>query len=823
MADSLFACLDHVDRSLAREAAFVYNRNGGAPTWEPAAIALIRALTKHPRDLVLMIDDYHLITDEDAHRFVQMLLDFAPPNFHLLLASRSAPSLSLARLRDKSEILELGFSDLRFSLSETEELLYGQNASLPPRDVRSLHELTDGWVAGLRLVAMTMRNQSDRAWVGPLGRLQNPSDFNAYFHQNVLATLPDCDVDALCRLAVASRFDEGVCTALFGDDAGQALFERLRRDNLFLIPVEGVKGCSWYRFHPLFRDELNSLFDSLPDAERRSTHSRLAESFGRRTQLREAVHHSVAAGEVEKAADWVDRYAKSMFLHGDLRRLVRAVAELPSPALHSRPSLRLWVAWAQLCYRKLDECGQSIEDLRASLPADDENAQHHLTLLEASLALQQDDTEAARRLLPALDAMTTAQDAILSGGRRNILGWYHGQLNHGSVARLHLAGRHFFLEGGEPLLDSAFGFLVGECLRGHSYVKEGNMREGERALREVLGKSEKMFGPFCEGAANAAGFLGTVLYEIDELPALRVLLEPRMDLIERAGLPDAVIMASLMLTRMYQAEGSFQEALAGADRLEEIARRRGLDRMLALALNERVAIQLKMGDVASAQGTVAQISAVASRQGGRTSNSALAVWWHERFARAELLAALRREQEAIEALHELMSSSLFEDKLQARAQVFARAAILQRRLRREPEALRHSAQAWTIAQRMGLMRSMLDLGPEVLSLGQDASRGQLLDDAAQFHLERVAQRAHLNQSRVAPPPMPTHGRLSSREVAIIKALSAALPNKRIAQALEISPETVKWHLKNVYSKLGVYARDGAVKRARELGYLEPGR
>jgi LuxR family maltose regulon positive regulatory protein len=821
MADNLFRCLDQVDRALAREAAFVYNRDGDLRSWEPTAIALIRALTKHPRDLVLMIDDYHLIHDSDAHRFVQMLLDFAPPNFHLLIASRSVPSLSLARLRDKREVLELGFSELRFSLSETEELLYGQNATIAPREVRNLHEMTDGWVAGLRLIALTMRTRSDRAWVGPLARLQNASDFGAYFNQNVLATLPPGDVDALCRLAIAPRFDEGICTALFGPDFGQALLERLLRDNVFLIPVEGFRRCAWYRFHSPFRDELKVMFERLPEADRRIVHSRLGESFGRRLHLREAVHHCVAAGDVEKAADWVDRHAKSMFLNGDLRRLVRAVAELPAPTLRSRGSLRLWVAWSQLCYRELQECRQSVEDLRATLPPDDENMQHHLTLLDASLALQQDDTQAAEALLPSLEMLANAKDAILAGGCRNIVGWYHGQLNHGAVARQHLTGRHFLLEDGEPLLDSAFGFFVGEGLRGYSYVKEGNVREGERVLRDVLGKSESTLGPFCEGAANAAGFLSGVLYEMDELPALRALLEPRMDLIERAGFPDAVIMASLMRTRMYLCEGSFQEALAGTERLEEIARGRGLDRMLALALNEKTAILLKTGQVKSAEETVEEIAAVASRQGGRTSNSALAVWWHERFARAELLAASQREQEAVDTLHELMACSLFQDKLQARVHVYARAAVLQRRLRCEPEALRYGAQAWSIAQRMGLVRSMLDLGPEVLSLGQDASREQLLDEAAQFHLEQVVQRAELNLARVVPPPMPAHGHLTSREVAIIKALSAAMPNKRIAHALEISPETVKWHLKNVYAKLGVYARDGAVKRARELGYLDP--
>ena len=104
LADSLFASLNRVDPALSREASFYYNRIGEARSPEPAAIAVIRALAKHPRDIVLMIDDYNLIKDDQAHHFVQMLLDFAPPNLHLLIASRCMPPVSLARLRDQGEL-----------------------------------------------------------------------------------------------------------------------------------------------------------------------------------------------------------------------------------------------------------------------------------------------------------------------------------------------------------------------------------------------------------------------------------------------------------------------------------------------------------------------------------------------------------------------------------------------------------------------------------------------------------------------------------------------------------------------------------------------
>src|SRR5258706_8763956 len=122
LADSLFSSLNRVDPALSREASFVYNRNGDTRSPAPAAIAVIRALTKHPRDIVLMFDDFHLIHDDRVHHFVQMLLDFAPPNLHMLLVSRVTPPVSLAPRHDQAELLEFSLRDLRCSVSETMEL-----------------------------------------------------------------------------------------------------------------------------------------------------------------------------------------------------------------------------------------------------------------------------------------------------------------------------------------------------------------------------------------------------------------------------------------------------------------------------------------------------------------------------------------------------------------------------------------------------------------------------------------------------------------------------------------------------------------------------
>lgn len=819
LLDNLFASLDRVDPAIAREAAFLYNRDGDSRAAEPMAIALLHGLARHPRDIVLLVDDYHLVADARVHHLVQMLLDLAPPHVHVALLTRTAPPLSLARLRDQGALLELDYRDLRFNFSEAEALLRAQHAGLAKRDARILYDLTDGWVAGLRLVSMTLRRDGGAA---PKARdpVQNAREFGAYFHREVLARLSAADVEAMTRLAAPLRFCEPLAVGLFGAEAGQALLARLRRDNLFLLPEAAAGGEAWFRFHPLFRDLLQQRFDAWPAADRQRTHSALGAWFGRRRLLHEAVHHCVAAGEVEQAADWLEQHAQSLFLQGDLRRLVRAVAELPRTALHSRPSLRLWVAWSQLCYRQLGACRQTLEALQATVSPDDADGRHHLTLLEGSLAIQEDDTEAAERLGPALAAMAPARDAILAGGRRNILGWLHAQRLQFDAARERLGGARQLLASGQPLLDSAFGALVGDGLLGLAHFRAGDMRQAERALRETLREAESALGPYCEGAVNAAAFLAPVLYEANELDALRALLEPRMDLIERVGLPDAVVHAGIARCRLHRLEGSLQEALAEVERLEELAQRRKLDRLLACALAERMAVHLAAHEAEAAEEALVQLRAIARRQAARGSAAALDVGWRAASARARWLEAAGRHAEALDTLESLLGARGFGAQQRLRAQVVARIGLLHRRLQRPGPARERVAEAWRAAQRLGLARSLLDLGDEVLEAGAQAVEAGALDAPARFHFERVCAQAQAARARPAVAAAPAREPLSERELAIVRGLAAALPNKRIGQALGISPETVKWHLKNVYAKLGVYGRDGAVARARELGCLE---
>ena len=813
LLDPLFASLDGVDPEIAREARLLYNRATETRS-DAIAIALLRGLLARERPLVLVLDDWQNVADGRAHGIVQTLLEFAPPQLRLVIVSRSVPPLSLARLRDQGTLLEIGPRELRFTLEEVQAFLQARSArGAALAEARRLLELTDGWVAGLQLVALQPR--------APASPVQNAHDFTAYFNREVLAHVDEATLDAMTQLAAARGFNSALAAAVVGPQAGPALVERLRREHLFVAPQDGAEREGWYRFHPLFRELLLERFEQQPQERCQRTHALLAQWFGQRRHLREAVRHGVAAGDLQQAAGWVDRWARELFLNGELQQLVRAVSELPRTLIHAQPSLLLWVGWTQLCYHQFNACRETVAALRAQRRHRDERERRaHGVLLAFSLALQEDDLAMAQSLLPEMETLRQATDAVLLGGQRNLLGWMYCHTGEYEQARAVMQGAAPFRDDGSPLLDSPFGHLMTQALLGLSWLYDGDVRHAEPLLRDALAQAERALGHYSEPACNAAAYLSASLYEVNNLEELHQLIDGRLDTIERVVLPDALVTVAVTCARMHCFEGNPREAMEGLERLEDVAQRRSLDRLLALSLHERVRCLLQMREMEGARHVLHQLQALAARHAGGAGPVSLRIGGLARFAAALLHAARHEDRVALDALGERGRDDSVLLQRRDRCAAIGLRAILLARVGHQSMALEVLREALLLGQQHGLVRTLLDLGPELLVLAHAcAHQHGAADTILGFYVDHLRQQSE----RDAAAPQPAVGLrepLSERELDILRALAHSMSNKRIAQVLGVSPETVKWHLRNVYGKLGVAGRDDAVARARDLGLVQ---
>ncbi|HVR50949.1 MAG TPA: LuxR C-terminal-related transcriptional regulator, partial [Pseudorhodoferax sp.] len=516
------------------------------------------------------------------------------------------------------------------------------------------------------------------------------------------------------------------------------------------------------------------------------------------------------------------RQARALFLGGELQRLARALAALPDACLQGRPALALWQAWSQLCYRRFSACQATVAHLAAAPGAGQAQQQAQLCLLRFSLALQHDDLDAAQALLPAMQELGHAGDAVLQGGQRHLLAWYFSHLGLAEEARERLQGPAHYLDDGRLLLDSCFGQAMTPVMRGMSHLHEGQYRQAESCLRGALQQAEAMLGRHSEAAANAAGLLCEVLYEVDDHRGLRALLARYAGGIERLALPDAQLSAALAASRLHACQGALPQAQAALDALQEMARERDMPRIGAIVLHERLRLCLLANAAEAARAHLDALDALAQRALGHQALAGPRIAHWAQLAQARWHMHHLRDDAALELLHALQASPQLPGGL--RVQACALAASVCQRSGQPHAALLCALQVLQQGQSMGLARSLLDLGPDYLQLARQVLRLHADGDPLlNLYAQRLLRQAGMPDPGAPAPAAraPALAALSGREQQVLQLLVHDLPNRRIAQALGVSTETVRWHLKNIFAKLAVVRRHEAIVAARGLG-IQPG-
>ncbi|MGE8317858.1 MAG: LuxR C-terminal-related transcriptional regulator [Comamonas sp.] len=839
--DYLLASLAQVDPAIARGATELAGHGVDAEAVERTVIALIRGLARHPRELVLVLDDLQHLGDVRIHAALQWLLDYAPPRLHLVLASRSAVPLSLARLRAQQLVLELDLRELRFSAAESERFLQAQLGQIAPRDAARLHELTDGWVAGLQLLALDLKKRLPKG--GAKGTaapgapmrvpVQDAQAFAAYFEREVLARLAPNELELLISVSACNLFSAPLCAALAGkpDAVAEmvALLARLDADNLFIVPVQGADSETWYRQHPLLRETLRERLGRRSEARRRAVHLAAWQWFQARGLLDEAVHHAVQAGELQAAAALVEASARRLAPRGELRKLIALVRQLPPEQVRASPTLRLWMVRVALYARDFDACASGIAELRAELPADDGIGHFSLLLLEVTFAVQRDDLDAASAMQPRLlQGPPPGADAMMLGGRDNLLSWLYLRRGEHERARQVQLDNPTRLLRGVPLLGTAGGILQGRCLIGLSYALQGRMTEAERTYRDVLHEAQQGGSACIEPAYMATALLGEVLYESGDAQAVVDLLDERADVLERVSIPDVVLRLQCMRSAAHWLLGHRLESFACLERLEDYAAQLGLDRLLAFSLLAQSQRRLQLGELGEAEALMQRAEAIErshpSKQPGQFNEIRVMA---ER-ARIRLQLSQGDFDGAVQRLDVLLASLEARRQLRLLPQLQLLRALTERARGREAQVREAVLAALRAGHRLGLGQSLLDADPAAPALVREAAQDPQLDPVLAFYVERLCP----PPGDAAPPPeasgapatrapaLPVES-LSDRETDVVRLLAQAMPNKKIARALGLSPETVKWHLKNIYGKLGVAGRDEAVARVRDLRWGDP--
>ncbi|MNJ15142.1 Serine/threonine-protein kinase PknK [compost metagenome] len=785
-----------------------------AEFFDQVVAAIVEGAGAINKELFLVIDDYQHVTDPRAHQLMQKLLDHSPENLHFVISSRVGPPLSFSRLRLGGQLVELDCAALPFDLAESRAFL---EQSLPamkltPEELHQIHELTSGWPATLQLVIILLRSDpQSRGALRDMG--WRSDDLQSYLAEDVMAHLPPELASFMESVSICRRFNASLAQAITGDPGAGAMLKRLDEENLLIFRVEADDRQPWYRFHALFGDFLATRLARRDSAAQTQLHNHAARWFAERKLLAEAVRHATLAGDLSYAAELIERAAPATWSLSQLSPLLRLLDRLPQDILFSRPRLFFLGCLAYALTARPAKAEAWLEQFHRSGAAQQADVAYRLPLVQAAIEVQRDRSEPIIGLLKDFQALSDDYSVTRFGAPALL-----------AIAYL-AAGR---IDEALQCLDEnpipeaerdAEMALVAEGARTLCYLQAGQIHEAERIGSVQLARAVTVHGHRAASAYLGAATLAEVYRELDRIDEAREVLANRNGLLQWA-MPDTMLRATICRARLDLLQDSASVAMAFLERQERHFRTIGQDRALAHCLAEQARIALLENDKAHAADKVAKLQTIAAQhqqsQGFQAEIPAIAA-----LAQARLLLATNYPDKALEELAILSSYAkrFSRGQLQVTGQLLeacAHADLLQ-----PEQAQAHVLAALSLGRRLGLVRTFLDEG-EVLRKMLVALAGKPLGSEDEAYLGRLLERfgsASSGRSSESSANGPS-AMLTPRELAILQLISQAMANKRVALTLNISLETVKWNLKNIYAKLGVSSRYDAVSWARKNNLIE---
>jgi LuxR family maltose regulon positive regulatory protein len=772
--------------------------------------SLLNDLAGRTGDLVLVLDDYHVIESVELHDAMAFLLEHLPPPVHLVLAGRADPPLPLARLRARGELLEIRAADLRFTANEAATYFNdAMGLQLTAADVDALEGRTEGWIAALQLAALSMQGRDDTS--GFIASFAGDDRFVVdYLAEEVLEHQPDEIRSFLLHTAILDRFTGALCDAVTGGRGGRATLEQLDRANLFLVPLDDRR--LWYRYHHLFADVLRArLLDSEPERID-ELHRRASAWYEASDHRPEAIAHAMAGHDVERAARLVELAAPALFQTRQEMTARQWLTALPDELFADRPVLSIERVGALMVSGEIAGVEQLLDGIERWLdPA-----------VDATKAIVFDDGEFAR--LPAQVAVYRAALALIAGdtaatiahaNRALDLAEPSDHLRRGSAAALVglaewttgdlQAGVRFYTESIAALTAAGHISDVLGCsiALADMQIALGHLSDAMHTYEAGLELARTH--DVVRGGADMHVGLAEVLLERHELALAGRHLDAGAQLGEHAGLPQHAYRWRVATARLRQAQGDRAAALALLDEAEHVYNT-DMSPPVRPVTAVKVRAQLADGDIGAARRW-------ATSRGLAPDGGLSYVREYEHITVARVLLADGSAGDATRLLERLLVAADEGQRTGSAIEILVVLSLAHQARGDHAAATATLEQALTRAGPEGYVRVFVDELPALAPLLRGAARPGVAGDHSRRVLAAVS-------TAPAAPTAPRRGlvdELSTRELDVLRLLRSDLSGPAIARELVVSLNTVRTHTKNIYLKLGVNNRREAVRRADELG------
>ena len=812
---------------------------------EVVLTSLINDLESVAKEMVLVLDDYQFVSNPTVHEQVAFLLEHCPRAFHLLIATRSDPPLPLARLRARGQMGELRSADLRFTPAEAAQFLNDvMGLRLDAESVAMLEQRTEGWITGLQMAALSMRDRRNvREFIdGFSGTNRYILD---YLLEEVLAgQSPEIQRFLLCS-SILERLTAPLCDAIMKDEGGTLsekdgaadaasslhpssfILEYLERANLFLVPLDDER--QWYRYHHLFADLLRAQLEQIYPGLAPQLHARAATWHEQNGSTLDAIHHASMVPDDEMVERLIQQNYLEMMNRGEMSWVRFWMGNLSKERIYRRPWLCLYEAMNRSWFGQLEEANVLLNEAEKRIRAEGATTDtqsmlaYHAYVKSRVIAMQGDTRQAiefcltARENVPA-DNLDLQIDFSITLGYEYFL---HGDFVHADET-LHETIRLGYITGAINNPVAAY------CLLARSQVYQGRLREADELLQKA--------GRLCrEPGGQYLGVVGLIdvetaalLCEWNDADAALIRLKRGLDYLSWWGKTDDFCLAYITLSRIQLVLGNRTDAADAIEKATQLIQTCGV---FSEARNAVEAAQVKMW---LAQGDRSSVDRLVTILEQRLGPHAPFRYEDEltQMTQARVFIAQNKIDKAMRLLSCLEESAQSGARQGRLIEIMILKALALQKIGNNAQADLALTKSLILAEPSNYVRIFLDEGqPMHMLLAQwlehasiKAPRGYASHLLSQFdaepHVVTAAQAkaapmrdssASWGQALVEP--------LSQRELEVLHLMALGKTNQEIAGQLVVAPGTVKAHTASIYRKLGVTNRTEAAARARQLGIL----
>ncbi|GER88153.1 helix-turn-helix transcriptional regulator [Dictyobacter vulcani] len=815
------AALAGIDRQLVQQASMLLDASVAI---EEVLAALINAMVAYDRELLLALDDYQALQLPAIHQSVTFFIEHLPAHVHLFISTRVEPPLPLNRWRVRGQLLEIGLADLCFTVEESREfLVHAMHLQLKPAELTTLIQETEGWITGLRLMALSVQNK-------PAGEMSMDyhgrscginRDIAHYLTEEVLTTVPEDVLEFLLLTSILTRLQADLCNVVTGQSNGQQMLEWLEQANIFMYPIE-EEGV-WHRYHPLLAALLRQRSGQKYPERISELHMRASQWYEQKSMVYEAIEHALAGKAFERAADLLEAHAWPLWLRGHIPFLLDWLLKLQDQiALEQRPVLACLFAFIYLHSGKWRQYEQMLaivqrnwrgkQDIDLQVGVLDLQAYHAICLGECEQSLYY-----------TRQALEYSQHKPLQASFSHVL---HGiaKLQDGDLQQAQL---HFMM-GKRSGIQSHRTLAVASALfyQGRSKVLQGK-------LHEALDLYQQCISICGEGLVwlnmQAHLQLGQIYLEWNELAQAEEYLDSAMCPGQRLGENAlALIEANILAARLAWAHNNPEKALWLLEQAENrVAQLDNPHCALAEISFVRIHYWLLQGKYDLAKQWIEEHYPINMPVKGQLEQE------YRGMMRARLLLAQAHPEEALTLLQKLLTTIQAQERTGSELQVevlMVQAYDAMKDSRRSRQTLE---QMLLQAEPGGYRRLFLEADQTMMTLLSDLYQRQqkrysgdipphvlsyihtlLLDFGCD-----VEPRDWCSWQKRAQRAQASLEQLSERELEVLKLIAEGHSNQEIARTLVVAESTIKTHLNNIYSKLNVNSRLQALTKAHTVGLL----